>query len=167
MVVVTGVPGAGKSTLARAVAEVTGSAFVSLDEIKESLHAAGVATDDRHALRLLAEQRFFELVGSAEDGVVADIWIAPGRDTARVADGFLALALPLVEVVCRVPAEVAVSRYASRVRGGPHLPPDDAMLARIRQAVDDFEPMGICPVVEVDTSVPVDAARLVERLAAV
>jgi hypothetical protein len=93
--------------------------------------------------------------------VVVDIWIAPRRDTERV--GRLLRRGPTIgEVLCRVPADVAVERYVRRRRGGPH--PGEATLRRIREAVDVLEPMGAEICVEVDTSSPVDISEVLDRL---
>jgi hypothetical protein len=95
---------------------------------------------------------------------VVDIWIAPQRDTERVSSLLRAAGADIVEVLCRVPAEVAVRRYAGRLRSGPHRPADSATLQRIRDAADQIQPLGIGPCIEVDTSSPVDLERLTDRL---
>jgi predicted kinase len=157
------VPGAGKTTLGAALALTLRVQFLSLDSIKEHLYSS----DDSvaaHELRMAAEaelgSRLCELRGLA----VVDIWIAPLRDTERVSSLLLAQGAEVVEVLCRVPADVAVRRYAGRPRSGPHRPADPATLQRIRDAAEQIQPLGIGRCVEVDTSSPVDLGRLTERL---
>jgi predicted kinase len=167
LILVTGVPGAGKSTLARQLATSLDAALLSLDEIKESLYEAGAHLDDRMALRLAAEQELARRAAAEPRAVVVDIWVAPGRDEARTARWIGPLARPVVEVLCRVPAGVAVARYRSRRRAGPHLPPDADMLCRIETAAAAIAPQCLGPTVEVDTVGVVDVNRLVKRIIAV
>jgi RNase adaptor protein for sRNA GlmZ degradation len=141
LIVVTGVPGAGKTTLGSAAATALDVPFLSLDSIKE----LGIQLD-------------------AVESAVVDIWIAPGRDTRRVGTLLRERRGGIIELLCRVPADVAVDRYASRRRSGPHRPPDESTLRRIREAVDTFEPMGIGACAAVDTTRPVDLDPLIERL---
>jgi predicted kinase len=163
LVVVTGVPGAGKSTLAAALAERLGSFPVSLDAIKEEL-AADAPDTPRDWLRFDAEQEVVRRLEAVAGDAVLDIWVAPRRDVERVR----ALLRPwwdrLVEVRCQVPAEVAVARYVARERGVPHLPADAETLDRIRDAVARPEPMGASRTVVVDTSRPVALGDVVSAV---
>ena len=164
VVLVTGVPGAGKSTLAAELAASLGAAVLSLDEIKESLFAEGDHKDDRSALRLAAEDVLARRIAADPGVVVVDIWVAPGRDEQRTAHWVGLLARPVVEVLCRVPAAVAVARYRCRRRGGPHLPADDDTVRRIEAAADAIIPLGLSTTIEVKTVGPVDVGRVVEQI---
>jgi predicted kinase len=163
MVVVTGVPGSGKTTLGSALSAELNARFLSLDVIKEDLYArrrqaAGLD------LRIAAEARLEESLAEADETVVLDMWVQPGRDTDRIAAMLDRQGTLVVEVLCRVPAAVAVRRYRDRHRAAPHLPPDDNMLARIRTSVDELTPLGVGTCIEIDTSEPVDAKDVLARL---
>ncbi len=163
-VVVTGVPGAGKSTLGLALAKGLGAPFLSLDEIKEELYEPDVEGCAGYRLRRAAEVELGRRLAAAVGVVVVDIWIAPGRDTRRVADLLTTGACSTVEVLCRVPADVAVARYLRRVRSGPHRPADQDTLWRIREAVTVLTPLGVGRCIEVDTFGPVDVDGVLARL---
>ncbi len=160
----TGVPGAGKTTLGSALAVALGASFLSLDAIKESLHAGGAHTDDPYGLRLAAERELVVKLTAADGAVVVDLWIAPGRDTDRITGLLEQQDREIVELLCRVPADLAVARYAHRTRSSPHLPPDEPTLQRIRDASDVLKPIGLGTCIEVDTSQPVDIAEVLDRL---
>jgi predicted kinase len=163
LVVVTGVPASGKSSLAWALAERLRIPFVSLDEIKEEL-AEGAHDTPRAWLRADAEAELVRRVEAASGGAAVDIWIAPRRDTERVRDLLKPWWDRLVEVRCEVPAEVAVARYTSRERGWPHLPPDPETLDRIRDAVARPDPLGAPRTVVVDTTRPVVVGEVVTAI---
>jgi predicted kinase len=153
LVVVTGVPAAGKSTLARALADRLGCALVSLDAIKENL-AVDAADTPLDWLRYDAEREMVRLLEAFGGEAVIDIWIAPRRDVTRVAELLRPWWGQLVEVRCEVPADVAVARYLARERGFPHLPADADTLDRIRDAAERPEPLGALRTVVVDTTRP-------------
>ncbi|MGI8577644.1 MAG: AAA family ATPase [Nocardioidaceae bacterium] len=161
---VTGVPGSGKTTLASALAPELGAPLLSLDAIKDALYGAGGEPRAAFELRLAAEAALVTQLDPVACPAVVDIWIAPQRDTKRVKQLLLPHADDLVELLCRVPADVAVRRYAARRRDPPHLPPDEPTLQRIRQAVDLLEPMGIGRCIEIDTTGPVEMAELTRWL---
>ena len=160
LVVVTGVPGAGKSTLAAALADRLGCALVSLDRIKEELAAEAPETP-REWLRFDGEAELVRRLEAFDGAAVVDIWVAPRRDTERVAGLLRPCWDRLVEVRCRVPADVAVERYAARERSWPHLPADAETLERIRDAAEHPEALGAPRTVVVDTGGPVDLGDVV------
>lgn len=164
LVVITGLPGAGKTTLGSALAGALRAPFLSLDAIKEHLYAGGEETQDRYGLRLAAERQLALQLDAAEGTVVVDLWIAPGRDTERITTLLQQRDRKIVEVLCRVPADLAVARYARRRRGGPHLGADEPTLQRIRDASDVLGPLRIGSCIEVDTSRPVDINKILEQL---
>jgi predicted kinase len=160
LVVVTGVPGAGKTSLATALAERLGVALVSLDEVKEEL-AADAEDTPRDWLRYDAEAELVRRLDAFDGEAVVDIWIAPRRDTERVRDLLKRWWDRTVEVRCRVPAVVALERYVARPRPWPHLPPDDETLARIRDAAEHPESLGAPRTLVVDTTRPVELGDVV------
>ncbi|MGC4112459.1 MAG: AAA family ATPase [Nocardioides sp.] len=160
LVVVTGVPGSGKTSLATALAGRLGVALVSLDEIKEEL-AVGAEDTPREWLRYDAEAELVHRLDVFDGEAVVDIWIAPRRDTERIRDLLKRWWEHTVEVRCVVPATVAVERYAGRSRSWPHLPPDEDTLARIRDAATDPESLGAPRTVVVDTTRPVEIGDVV------
>jgi len=165
LVVVTGAPGAGKSTLAAALADRLGLALLSLDEIKEEL-AEDAPDTPRDWLREDAESELVRRLHGVGGHAVVDIWVAPRRDVPRVAGLLRPWWDDLVEVRCDVPPEVAAQRYAGRERGRPHLPADEETLARVRDAAARPEALGAPRTVVVDTSGPVaidDLALAVRR----
>lgn len=173
LVVVTGVPGSGKSTLAEGLAAALRLPLISLDAIKESLYdAPGGGHGGRRDIRFAAEAVMAKQVEAAPRGAVLDIWLDPQRDDRDRLRATLPPELPVREVFCDVPAGVAVTRYAGRVRQGPHLPPDVEVLARIRAAVEllaqgsSSAPSGLGPVLRVDTSQEVVIPDLVRWLSA-
>ncbi len=67
------------------------------------------------------------------------------------------LAGPFVEVRCRVAVDVARERYRRRVRDERHL---DRLRTQDELWGADVPPLGVGPLVEVDTAQPVDTAAL-------
>lgn len=163
-VVVTGIPGSGKTTLAQALALAWEVPVLALDAIKERLYESSDGALIGFQLRLTAESELRAQLVASHGPAVVDIWIQPGRDTARVAELLTSSTLRVVEVLCRVPAEVAIDRYRRRVRFGPHKPADEETLQRIRHAADALVPLGVGPCFEIDTSAPVAVERLLELL---
>ena len=160
LVVVTGVPGAGKSSLATVLAERLGCALVSLDEIKEEL-ALEAEDTPRDWLRYDAEAELVRRLEAFSGEAVVDIWVAPRRDTLRVTGLLEPWWDRIVEVRCQVPAVIAMERYAARERSWPHLPPDDDTLARIRDAAERPEALGAPRTLVVDTTRPVEIGDVV------
>jgi len=168
LVLTTGLPGSGKTTLARQVAGALGLPLLSKDIVKERLFDVLGARDRAWSMKLgaAANEILWALAGECVGGAVVETWLDPTRDDAdRARAGLQATGVsPVWELMCECPAEVAVARYAARVRHPAHLPPDEATLDRIRRAAPFLVPLGLGPVIRVDTSRPVDLASLLARL---
>lgn len=164
IVLVSGAPGAGKSTLAGPLAEQLGFPLISKDVIKETLFdSIGHLDDDP----LTSSQRLggasmnlmWRLAACCPAVVLeANFRAASDYERHRVAQ----LCDRPIEVCCRVAPELALGRYKERgARPGHH----EVHVARTvsSEFLAEFqEPFGLGPVVEVDTSGPVDVVHVAE-----
>lgn len=164
MILVNGLPGSGKTTLARRLGAALDLPVISKDAVKEALLAA--VPDARPAgLGAIAMEAAWSMAADCADTVVLESWWFRPRDLAVTVAAWRRCGEPvLVEVWCDLPAEVARSRYASRVR---HPMYEDAR--HLVTSWDDWaeraEPLAIGEVVRVDTSADVDVAAVARELA--
>jgi glucokinase len=173
VVLVNGLAGSGKTTLARPLARALSLPLLSKDVIKES-HADILGTHERDGLTqrqwssmlgAAATETMWSLLADAAGGAVLEsVWLC---DVAHFVVAGLARAgvdKP-VEVWCDVPVSVARSRFEARaprrhpIHGQQHGLADDwdrrASLAR---------PLALGPVIHVDTTGPVDVGALAAEI---
>ncbi len=162
-VLVAGPPGSGKSSLAVPLAGALGLPLLAKDEIKEALMSElgrpGTVEDSRRFGRA-AVMAMLQVARSAP-GAVLDSTFYP-----YTVPHLTALEGTLVEVRCRCPREVAEQRYQARsaTRHAGHLdaqrPPEELWNEH------HLRPLGLGPLIEVDTSRPVDVEPLARRIRA-
>jgi predicted kinase len=160
LVVVTGPPASGKTTIARALSHKLRLPLVAKDDLKETLFDA-LGIGDREWSRTLGRAAFalmFHLLEeqlSAGCSVVAE---ANFREFAQMPPhrGF--------QVYCTAPHEVLLERYAMRSRHPGHL--DEEVLAELRGGVlDGYKPLALgTTLIELDTSGEVDLDALVAQV---
>jgi predicted kinase len=158
MVLVTGPPAAGKTTLAGPLAAALGLPLIGKDLIKEALFDA-LGTGDRAWSRRLGAASFEVLyaVAGALPAVVLDANLGPeAGPRLRAPDA------DLIEVFCRCPPEEVERRFAARAprRHPGHV--DHQLAPEVKAALaGGIDPLRLGgPVLEVDSARPVDAARV-------
>ena len=169
IVLVTGPPGAGKTTLARPLAKALGFALLTKDDIKEALFAAlhdpareaAGDLDFSRRLSIAAMETLLALAPHCPDVVLeANFRPRSERERAKLA----ALPGAIVEVYCRLPLDEASRRFAERAAGerghGAH--PLKSM--PVERMAEYDGPVGLGVVIEVDTASAVDVGALAERI---
>ncbi|WP_412539082.1 AAA family ATPase [Longispora sp. K20-0274] len=159
LVLVNGLPGAGKSTLAPALAAELDAVALSKEQLKEAL-ADAVDPALTGALGAVAMAAVWSLAASHPGTVVVDSWWFRPRDLDHARAGVARTgARAAVEVWCEAPVEVVRARVAGRDRHPVH--GDGHRLATDwpRWAAE-AAPLALTPVVRVDTGGPVDVAAL-------
>jgi predicted kinase len=165
LVVVCGLPGTGKSSVAAALATRLGAVGLSVDPIEDALLGAGlppsweVGVAAYEAARVMAEQNLAlgrsVVVDAVNDG-------EPARDTWRTAAGRTGARLVFV-VLTLDDATEHRRRLESRARGLTHVP--EPSWAQVRARAEALEPWAD-DAWQVDAGAPVEAivAAVEERL---
>ena len=167
-ILVNGVPASGKSTVARAISQETGWPLFALDTIKDALFEHLGTGDREHNRRfgMASYQAIFAVIGDFPDGatVVIDAWF--GFQPKAVLDAHLERAgiTRVTEVWCHAPPDVIGARYEARLtkRSSGHLGAE--YVPELIELAGRARPLGTWPLVDVDATVALNEAVLIERL---
>jgi predicted kinase len=167
VVLVSGAPGAGKTTVAVPLAAALGLPLLSKDQIKETIFDALDFTDgDLEASRRASAAAMQLLWTLAETfpSVVLEANFRPHSDYER--SRIKSLHARLIEVYCVCPPAVAAERYASRAASVTH-----HRAHVLSHLSDDLlkefdQPLGVGHLIRVDTTKPVDMAALATTIQA-
>jgi len=165
VILVSGAPGAGKTTVAQPLAEALGFALLSKDQIKEALFDAleGRADD-------LAESRKFS------DAAMEVMWALATQcpqvvleanfrpHSAHERERIESLRGQIIEVYCCCPPEELARRFADRAVSPIHHPAH-ALKSLSPELLSEYDgPVGIGTVISIDTTRPVSTEDLVRRI---
>jgi predicted kinase len=166
IVLVSGAPGAGKTTLAVPLAAALGFPLFSKDHVKETLTEAlrGPAGELEFSRQVggAAMEVLWKLAAYAPAAVLeANFRPRSAYERERIAG----LDAAVVEVYCDCGAPEAARRFAARAAAGAHAAhPLRALPPELLAEYDG--PVGLGAVLRVDTSGPVDAVALAARVRA-
>ncbi|HEY1808396.1 MAG TPA: AAA family ATPase [Acidobacteriaceae bacterium] len=162
ILIVSGPPGSGKTTLARPLARQLGFALLCKDDLKESLYTSlGGARGDLD---------FSSRIGRAAMDL---LWVLAARCPAAVLEANFRTRSPeerahvaalngqIVEVHCRLPLEEASRRFARRARDERHHPAHPLQEMPPERMAEYEGPFAMSPVIEVDTTQPVNLDALI------
>jgi predicted kinase len=171
LIVVSGAPGTGKSTVARELGAGLRLCVLSLDPIKEALaDVLGLGDEDwSNRVGDAAAEVVFRLAAGFPDAIAEGWWRGARRDRA------MAEFAGAVEVFCHCDPELAGSRAAARRGAGRHPihrdvinPVGAGAPAHIASLAATVTPLGLGgPLVDVDTGLPGAGARAVAAVRAV
>jgi predicted kinase len=182
VVLVSGPPASGKTTLARPLAEVLGFALLSKDDIKESLYTSleGAVLKGSADPLLPCD---VEVSRRLSDAAIDLLWtLAPQcpqvvleanfrtQDPQQRGKYAALLAHPgtsCVEVHCRIPLEEAARRFAERARAERHHPAHPLQQMGVDRLTKYAEPFAMSAVIEVDMLRPIEIADLAELVCAI
>jgi len=158
LIALAGLPGTGKTALARALGRLTGARVLNKDISRAALlpGCAGYSDSDNDAVveRLLGQAE--DLLRAGAKAVILD-----GRTFSkrRQVERLRQFPLPVLIVECRCLEQTALSRIAADLE---HPAPDRSadLYRRLRGAA---EPIDAGLVIDTDALTPDEAARLVER----
>jgi predicted kinase len=169
IVLVSGPPASGKTTLACPLAARLGFALLTKDDIKETLFTAmhGLPGDVEYSRTIGAAS--MELLWSLAPHIPALVLEANFRtksdyERTRVTALIEETRAQIVEVYCRLPREEASRRFAERARNERHHPAHVLAAMSPERMMEYEEPFALTPVIEVDTTQPVNIEVLAEQV---
>jgi glucokinase len=173
-VVVSGLPGSGKTTLARQLAPLLDLPVLDKDDFLESLFRR--ATEDhreidselRYELSRQADEILIERLKTTARAIVVSFWRRPELSkTAGTPFEWLRELPNSVEVYCRCDANTAALRFVRRNRHPAHGDESKSFDQTLEQLVelDRLGPLGLPRLVEVDTTLRADAEGLATTIA--
>jgi predicted kinase len=170
IIIVSGAPASGKSTVARGLAEALGFPIFSKDTIKESLfeslgnQLAGTVGSPAELSRLLSRAAIDVLWAVAPRcrQVILEANFRPKDQHER--ECFAALEGRKLEVYCHCSPEEAARRFRERATTARHHPAH-SMKTISAELLEEFDrPFGLCPVIDVGTESLVDPVEIVGRI---
>jgi glucokinase len=169
-VVISGLPGSGKTTLGRRLAPALNLPLIDKDDILEHLFAAKGTGDAawRRALSRESDEIFRREAEAVDAAILVSFWRLPGMaaESGTPAGWLLEISHPLVHVHCACPPEIAAGRFLRRTRHPGHLDPEatyEETLSSLRE-LSRLAPLDLNPRTDLDTSQEYDLEAVISTI---
>lgn len=156
-VVLSGLPGSGKTTLARRLAPAIGLPVIDKDDILEGMFDTRGTGDHawRRELSRLSDRILREKAEASQGAILVSFWHLPGMspDSGTPTEWLRSLSGTIVNLHCACTPEIAASRFLDRKRHPGHLDSEkspEEVLTGIRR-ISESGTLGIRRI-EVDTT---------------
>jgi predicted kinase len=164
-IVVNGLPGVGKSTLAAALSDELNIPAISRDAIKEALADFVDVPLPTSRVGAIASDTLWALAGLIEGPVIVESFWFSGRDEAFFEQGLSTAGIVQgVEIWCEAPVGIVRKRFRTRPRHPVHN--DLERQLDWEQFALRARPISTLPVIRVNTSAPVDIPWLATQILA-
>jgi len=171
-IVISGLPGSGKSSLARGIAPLLDLEVIDKDDFLEKLFGDRAEVDSalRFSLSRRADDEMRKKADASSGAVLISFWRRDELSSSSGTPTDWLVDLPrLIEVYCDCDASTAMQRFLLRHRHPGH---GDAAKGRDTlknqfEALAKLGPIGVGDLVVVDMRRPVDVQSLVSRLEAI
>lgn len=163
LIIVNGIPGAAKSTIAAAIAQAWRSPLYSKDALKDVLASVYTEEPDARWLSDEADELLWFLVSRRRRAVI-ETWFGSSDRVDRIRERLAASGTPaagVAEVWCDVPMEVARDRFFERARHDPTRHPRHLQAGADPmwwESLADVGPLGAGRTVRINTTCPVSNA---------
>jgi predicted kinase len=168
ILLITGAPASGKSSLARAVAQALPFALIAKDALKETLYDA-LSTELSHlepnALSSRLSHAAMELLWTVAAGCPRVILEANFRPHSEYEQSRIA-ALPgrKLELYCYCSPQEAQRRFAARAARRKRHPAHSVHTMSAAMVAEYDQPIGLCPVIPIDTTGRVAVAEVLDQI---
>lgn len=170
IILVSGAPASGKSTVARELAQILSYPLISKDTIKESLFDSLGTPLGKHLeapaeLSRLLSRAAMDLLWSLAPGcprVILEANFRPRSEHER--ECITSLQGRKLEVYCHCTLQEAARRYRQRATRADHHPAHTIKSMSVELLKEYDRPVGLCPVIDVDTERPVDPLDVADRI---
>ena len=170
IIMVSGAPASGKSTLAVGLAQLLGFPLLSKDTIKESLFESlgsdlGSKVGSPAELSRVLSRTAMDVLWSVASCCPQVILEANFRPKSRhERERLTALEGRKLEIYCHCTPEEAARRFRERAITVRHHPAH-SMKTLSTELLEEFDrPVGLCPVIDVDTERPVEPLEIIDRI---
>ena len=167
-VVVSGLPGSGKSTVGSRIAPLLGLEMIDKDAILEGFFGSGdVDPEERNRLSRQADHALRKKAEMSDGAVLVSHWRRPELSSiSGTPTDWLGTLPGVVEVYCRCSPATAARRFLERTRHAAH--GDDAknpeLVLEQFHALDALGPLGIGKQVTADTEHDIDVIGVVKSI---
>jgi gluconate kinase len=172
LVIVSGLPASGKSTLSRNLSAALSLSLLDKDDILEALfETLGIGDADwRQLLSRTSDEILQRLASSSSGAVITSFWRHPEISSLSGAptDWINSASRRVVEIYCECDPQVAAARFIGRNRHPGHLD----SLKRVEDVLTSFQtlaargPLGVGKLLRVDTSGEIEFEKLVGEVQA-